>query len=96
MSQHHFVVKFDIETRKWSWDTDTESAVFNDGTILLGDEWVKSGNIIDTHPNVYNLDEVCSTVLASALDIMNTSLKRNETEHLFFDKKQVTEMDGVS
>jgi hypothetical protein len=32
VKQHHFVIKFDEETKAWSWDTDAEEA-FQDGTI---------------------------------------------------------------
>jgi len=96
--EHHFVVKFNAETREWSWDVDTENAVFTEGTILLGGQWVRSGNIMESHPHVYGLDEVCSKVLTHALGIMNDTIKENE---LFkpippMDKKSVTEMDGVS
>jgi hypothetical protein len=97
--EHHFVVKFNMETRTWSWDVDTENAVFKDGTILLlGKHWVRSGNIMESQPHIYQLDEICSKVLVNALDIMNTTLKETE---LFkpippMEKKSVTEMDGVS
>ena len=96
--EHHFVVKFNAETREWSWDVDTENAVFTEGTILLGEHWVRSGNIMESHPHIYGLDEVCSKVLTHALGIMNDTIKENE---LFkpippMDKKSVTEMDGVS
>ena len=96
--EHHFVVKFNAETREWSWDVDTENAVFTEGTILLGGQWVRSGNIMESHPHVYGLDEVCSKVLTHALGIMNDTIKEGE---LFkpippMDKKSVTEMDGVS
>jgi hypothetical protein len=96
--EHHFVVKFNAETREWSWDVDTENAVFDEGTIFLGGQWVRSGNIMESHPHVYGLDEVCSKVLTHALGIMNTTIKEGE---LFkpippMDKKSVIEMDGVS
>ena len=40
MKQHHFVIKFDEETKLWSWDTDAEE-VFHDGTIYdpATNEW---------------------------------------------------------
>jgi hypothetical protein len=97
--EHHFVVKFNAETRTWSWDVETENAVFTEGTILLlGKHWVRSGNIMESHPHIYGLDEVCSKVLTHALGIMNDTIKEGE---LFkpippMDKKSVTEMDGVS
>lgn len=95
MSEHHFVVKFDTDTRTWSWDTETESAVFNDGTIYLDGDWVHSGDVMEKYPNVYDLDEVCSTVLSSALELMNQSLSRHNVIPQL-EKKIVTEMDGVS
>ena len=96
--EHHFVVKFNAETREWSWDVDTENAEFTEGTILLGGQWVRSGNIMESHPHVYGLDEVCSKVLTHALGIMNDTIKEGE---LFkpippMDKKSIIEMDGVS
>ena len=41
MKQHHFVVVFDEQTKAWSWDTGTEEARFEDGTIYntATDEW---------------------------------------------------------
>jgi hypothetical protein len=38
---HHFVVSFDEATGKWKWDTDSEEARFEDGTIYNpeNDEW---------------------------------------------------------
>jgi len=97
--EHHFVVKFNMETRTWSWDVDTENEMFKSGTIrVLGKHWLRSGNIIESSPHIYHLDETCSKVLVNALNIMNMSLK--ETELLKpippMDKKSVTEMDGVS
>ena len=97
--EHHFVVKFNAETRTWSWDVDTENAVFTEGTILLlGNHWVRSGNIIESHPHIYGLDEICSKVLVNALDLMNMTLKENELRKPIppMDKKSVIEMDGVS
>jgi hypothetical protein len=73
--------------------------VFTEGTILLlGKHWVRSGNIMESHPHIYGLDEVCSKVLTHALGIMNDTIKEGE---LFkpippMDKKSVIEMDGVS
>ena len=96
MSEHHFVVKFDTDTRTWSWDVDAEE-VFTNGTIYLNNgEWISSGKAITKYPTVYDLDEVCGTVLSSALDLMNSSLKRNEVSIPQLEKKIVTEMDGVS
>ena len=96
--EHHFVVKFNAETRTWSWDTDTESDVFDYGTILVGDEWVRSGDITESHPHIYGLDKLCSKVLSHALDIMNISIKEADIMHPnpILEKKAVTEMDGVS
>ena len=97
--EHHFVVKFNAETREWSWDVDTENEMFKDGTILLlGKHWLRSGIAKESHPHIYGLDEVCSKVLTHALNIMNSTIKEGE---LFkpippMDKKSVSEMDGVS
>ena len=43
MSNHHFVVMFDSETKKWIWDTETETAKFPDGTIWdeVKKEWYR-------------------------------------------------------
>ena len=39
--QHHFVIKFDEETKLWSWDANVEEARFDEGTIFNYDtnEW---------------------------------------------------------
>jgi len=96
--EHHFVVKFNAETRKWSWDVDTENAVFTDGTIYVSDAWFRSGDIIESHPHIYGLDEICSKVLVNALTLMNGALKEAELSNPIppMDKKSVIEMDGVS
>jgi hypothetical protein len=97
--EHHFVVKFNAETRTWSWDVDTENAVFDSGTILLlGKHWVRSGNIMESHPHIYQLDEICSKVLVNALTLINETLKEGEyfKPIPLMDKQSVTEMDGVS
>jgi len=41
MSNHHFIVMFDSETKTWEWDAETESARFPDGTIWdeVKQEW---------------------------------------------------------
>ena len=41
MKQHHFVIAYDTETKTWFWDTDTEEARFDDGTIYdtVEDKW---------------------------------------------------------
>ena len=38
---HHFIVSFNEDTGKWQWDTDVESARFEEGTIYNHDtnEW---------------------------------------------------------
>jgi hypothetical protein len=38
---HHFIVSFNEGTGKWQWDTDVESARFEEGTIYNHDtsEW---------------------------------------------------------
>ena len=43
MSNHHFVVMFDSETKEWIWDTETETAKFPDGTIWdeVKKEWYR-------------------------------------------------------
>lgn len=95
--EHHFVVKFNAETRTWSWDVDTENEVFKSGTIrLLGEHWFRSGNIIESHPHLYQLDEICSKVLVNALNLINDTLKEGEYFKPLTDKASVIEMDGVS
>ena len=39
--EHHFVVSFNEETGKWQWNTDSEEAHFDEGTIYNSDteEW---------------------------------------------------------
>jgi hypothetical protein len=97
--EHHFVVKFNAETRTWSWDVDTENEMFKNGTILLfGKHWLRSGIAKESHPHLYQLDEICSKVLVNALNLINDTLKEGEYFKPIppMDKKSVIEMDGVS
>ena len=31
--QHHYIVRFDDDTKTWLWDIETEELVFPDGTV---------------------------------------------------------------
>lgn len=44
MAEHHYIIKFDDETKEWSQDTDSEEARFPDGTIWdeRKQEWLYS------------------------------------------------------
>lgn len=39
---HHFIVMFNDETQRWEWDTETEDALFGEGTLYAfdQDEWL--------------------------------------------------------
>jgi hypothetical protein len=94
MSEHHFVVKFDSVKKNWSWDIDTEVSAFPEGTIYLNNKWERSGNIMDTDEKTYNLDELASGVLSSAIKLMNTMYQ--DFDKPVVENKIVKEMDGVS
>jgi hypothetical protein len=70
MKQHHFVIAYDTETNTWYWDTGTEEARFEDGTIYTEatNEW-SSGYLGDGvyEPN----EEILVDQLKRALKIMN-------------------------
>lgn len=67
---HHFVVSFNEETGAWSWDTDTEEARFDEGTIFNYDtnEW-SSGYLGDGEYEP--AEEELTDQLKHALGIMN-------------------------
>lgn len=72
MIEHIFVIKYTNENG-WEWNTDTESARFDDGTIYdtEQDKWLPAhtgeGEYVD------NDDEV-GEKMASMLQIMNESM----------------------
>jgi hypothetical protein len=70
MKQHHFVISFDEATGAWSWNTDSEEAHFEDGTIYTEatNEW-SSGYLGDGvyEPN----EEILVDQLKRAVKIMN-------------------------
>lgn len=39
MKEHHFIVKYDEATRRWSWDADSEEVRFESGTIYDGENF---------------------------------------------------------
>jgi hypothetical protein len=92
MSEHHFVITFDSVKKKWSWNVDTETSAFPEGTIYLNNKWVRSGTL-DQDGETYNLDELASDVLGSVIQLMNTMY---ENEKPVLQDKVVSEMDGVS
>lgn len=67
MKQHHFVIAYDTETKTWYWDTDTEEARFDDGTIYdtVKDKW-SSGYLGDGE---YEVEE------CELADILQTNLR---------------------
>lgn len=66
---HHFIVKY-VKGEGWSWDIETESAQFSEGTIYInGEGWKRSGNLFDSP--IYDADEEASSALCQALRIMN-------------------------
>jgi len=71
-TEHYFVVRY-TEGEGWSWDTDTESANFPDGTIYYPDlnKWEKSGSIYNSDELTYERDETASQQLGQAIRVMN-------------------------
>ena len=94
LSKHHFIITFDTDTKRWAWDTETESAVFTEGTIYVDDMWVHSGNIIETDEVTYGIDEQGSEVLGHMLRLVNVMFDNDPVT--LTDKAVVSEMDGVS
>ena len=70
MSEHYFLVKYD-STNGWSWDTDLEAHKLGSGTVFINEEWHKTGSLLDTMPEIYQIDEEASSQLTHALLIMN-------------------------
>jgi len=70
-TEHYFIVKYDPSTG-WSWDTDLEAGKFN-GTIwdVENEVWLHSGKLIESAPEVYEVDGEASSQLAHALMVMN-------------------------
>lgn len=72
MSKHHFIVAYDFDTAKWTWETDQEEERFK-GTIQIGDNWVSS-----SHDGMINmLDGITSETLTSALNLLNAESLNN-------------------
>lgn len=68
MSQHHFIIKYDTNTERWTWDTDQEERRFKGGSILLPDgSWVNSSD----SPVINEIDESASNVLNAMLGLAN-------------------------
>lgn len=70
MTQHHFVIAYDTETKLWSWDTDQEELRFDDGTIYnqATEEW-SSGYLGDGKYDESDSD--LATILQTNIRAMN-------------------------
>lgn len=70
MTQHHFVIAYDTETKLWSWDTDQEELRFDDGTIYNEQtkEW-SSGYLGDGEYDESDSD--LATILQTNIRAMN-------------------------
>lgn len=80
MSEHYFVVRYDPASG-WQWDTDTESARFDEGTIWVDGQWVRSGKIYGTAQHkLYDIDEQASEALGKCMQIMNENKLPNLEE----------------
>lgn len=71
--KHHFIVSFDSQLKVWNWETELETDLFVDGTVLDTNElrFVRSGSLIESSPNDYDQDELASEILCSYLKLEN-------------------------
>ena len=69
-TKHHFVLTFDAKTKEWSWDTETETVKFPDGTIWdeVKQEWYR-GYMGDGGYDP--VDEVIAEYFPHAVDALN-------------------------
>jgi hypothetical protein len=63
MSQHHFVIEYDSKTSDWSWDIETEMAVFPNGAVYDEGEWVRPSHT----PEITLIDNDISDTVGSII-----------------------------
>ena len=60
--QHHYVIMFDDVTNEWIHDTETESTVFNDGTVYNPREEMWQYAYEGDGVFIFNEEELCAKV----------------------------------
>lgn len=72
MTQHHFVVMYDTNTKEWNHEAEVESANFPDGTIYNDEvqEWI--------HYNKSSLEEFDEQLLTRLNNVLATLNKKED------------------
>jgi len=75
VSQHHFLIRYDSETKLWEWDIDTEMSVLPQSVYLPeSNTWVKP-----THSKrVEELDNNLCDRVGFGLNYLNTKQQKKE------------------
>lgn len=69
MAQYNFVVEYDSAEENWSWNINTEHAVFNGKAIYIPetDEWVKPSE----SKVLTDMDNLLADEIGSAIEHLN-------------------------
>ena len=60
MSQHHYLIKYDSETKEWEWDIETEMAVLPESIYLPQEDMLVKPSI---NKRIETLDnDICERV----------------------------------
>lgn len=78
--QHHYVIRFDVDTKTWLWDVETEEIAFPDGTLYDTEieRWV--------FPYIFDRDELMPNVheiteqLKKFLALMTEDARKETTD----------------
>ena len=73
MAQHNFIIEYDVMDKEWSWNTETEQAVFGGKTIYVPEihEWVSPS----ATQLLTNKDNELADEIGSALEYLNRKNK---------------------
>ena len=74
MAQHNFVMEYDSVAKNWSWNVQTEHAVFVGKTIYIPEtnEWVKPSETA----LLVDMDNVLADEIGSAVDYLNRRIEQ--------------------
>ena len=67
MSQHHFIIHYNTDSKEWVWDIESEQARFTEGSIYADEKWV--GNTY-TEP-IQSIDNVLAEDLGLIINQLN-------------------------
>lgn len=85
MSQHHYIIQFDTDTRKWTWDWDSEDTRFPDGTIYLPEFDNKWTDLSDLDPQLNQVlgkvDESASKAVVGFISLLNSLMEQTGTDN---------------